>query len=152
MIRTARADDVPAIAALLADDPLGATRERPGDPRYAAAFAAIAADPNQVLAVAEADGAVVGTLQLTFTPGLSRLGALRATIEGVRVRADQRGSGLGQRMVEWAVERARERSAALVQLTTDRSRPDAHRFYERLGFTPSHVGMKLDLSPAATDR
>ncbi|GGS51719.1 GNAT family N-acetyltransferase [Actinokineospora fastidiosa] len=152
MIRTASAADVPAIVALLADDPLGAARERPGDPRYAAAFAEIAADPNQVLVVAERDGEVVGTLQLTFTPGLSRLAALRATIEGVRVRSDQRGAGLGQELVEWAVERARERSAALVQLTTDRSRPDAHRFYERLGFVPSHVGMKLDLSPAATDR
>ncbi|UVS81166.1 GNAT family N-acetyltransferase [Actinokineospora sp. UTMC 2448] len=152
MIRTAGAADVPAIVALLADDPLGAARERPGDPRYAAAFAEIAADPNQVLVVAERGGEVVGTLQLTFTPGLSRLAALRATIEGVRVRSDQRGAGLGQELVEWAVERARERSAALVQLTTDRSRPDAHRFYERLGFVPSHVGMKLDLNPAATDR
>ncbi|MGW5052141.1 GNAT family N-acetyltransferase [Actinokineospora sp. NPDC004072] len=148
MIRTATAADVPAIVALLADDPLGATRERPGDPRYAAAFAEIAADPNQVLVVAEADGAVVGTLQLTITPGLSRLAARRATIEGVRVRADQRGAGLGQRLIEWAVEHARERGADLVQLTTDRARPDAHRFYERLGFVPSHVGMKLDLSAA----
>ncbi|MFC7616963.1 GNAT family N-acetyltransferase [Actinokineospora soli] len=148
MIRPATAADVPAIVALLADDPLGATRERPGDPRYAAAYAEIAADPNQLLAVAELDGAVVGTLQLTFTPGLSRLGALRATIEGVRVRSDQRGSGLGQALVEWAVERARDRSAALVQLTTDRTREDAHRFYERLGFVASHVGMKLDLSRA----
>ncbi|MFC5290861.1 GNAT family N-acetyltransferase [Actinokineospora guangxiensis] len=145
LIRAALPADVAAIVALLADDPLGATRERPGDPRYAAAYAEIAADPNQVLAVAEAGGEVVGTLQLTFTPGLSRLGALRATVEGVRVRADQRGSGLGQELVEWAIERSRARGAALVQLTTDSTRADAHRFYERLGFTASHVGMKLPL-------
>lgn len=146
MIRPALPADVPAIVALLADDPLGAARERPGDPRYAAAYAEIAADPNQVLAVAEAGGEVVGTLQLTFTPGLSRLGALRATIEGVRVRGDQRGSGLGQELVEWAIGRSRARGAALVQLTTDSTRIDAHRFYERLGFTASHVGMKLALN------
>ncbi len=145
LIRPARAEDVGPIVALLADDPLGATREAPGDPRYAEAFAAIDADPNQVLVVAEAGGEVVGTLQLTLTPGLSRLGATRATVEGVRVRSDQRGSGLGQRLVEWAVAASRERGAAIVQLTTDASRRDAHRFYERLGFVPSHVGMKLPL-------
>ncbi|MGX7824884.1 GNAT family N-acetyltransferase [Actinokineospora sp. 24-640] len=145
-IRSARADDVPAIVAMLADDALGASRERPGDPRYAAAFDAIAADPDQVLVVAEVGGEVVGTLQLTPTPGLSRLAATRATIEGVRVRPDQRGSGLGQELVEWAVAEAAARGADLVQLTTDRARVDAHRFYERLGFTPSHLGMKREIT------
>lgn len=144
-IRRAVAEDVPAIVAMLADDPLGAKRERPGDPAYAEAFKEIDADPRQYLAVAVADDEVVGTLQLTFIPGLSRLGATRALIEAVRVRPDQRGGGLGGRLVQWAIDTARERGAAMVQLTTDASRKDAHRFYERLGFVASHVGMKLPL-------
>jgi GNAT superfamily N-acetyltransferase len=142
-IRRAVAADVPAIVAMLADDPLGAARERPGDPSYAEAFAEIDSDPRQVLAVAANGGEVVGTLQLTFIPGLSRLGSTRALIEAVRVRSDQRGSGLGGDLVRWAIETARARGAALVQLTTDASRVDAHRFYERLGFVATHVGMKL---------
>jgi GNAT superfamily N-acetyltransferase len=145
LIRRATAADVPAIVAMLADDPLGATREAPGDPAYAAAFAEIDADPRQYLAVAAVAGAVVGTLQLTFIPGLSRRGATRALIEAVRVRSDQRSAGLGRRLAEWAIETARSRGAAMVQLTTDASRADAHRFYERLGFVASHVGMKLSL-------
>ncbi|MBM7772804.1 GNAT superfamily N-acetyltransferase [Actinokineospora baliensis] len=145
LIRPATAADVPAIVAMLADDPLGAAREQPGDPRYDEAFVEIAADQRQVLVVAELDGEVVGTLQLTFTPGLSRVGATRATIEGVRVHSAQRGSGLGQALIEWAVDAAKERGAILVQLTTDVSRKDAHRFYERLGFVASHIGMKLPL-------
>ena len=145
VIRRATADDVPAIVAMLADDPLGAKRESPGDPVYVAAFAEIDADPRQFLAVAVLDDEVVGTMQLTFIPGLSRRGATRALIEAVRVRADQRGSGLGRRLAEWAISTSRERGAAMVQLTTDASRTDAHRFYERLGFVASHVGMKLVL-------
>jgi len=145
VIRTARAEDVEQIVAMLADDPLGATREAPGDPGYATAFAEIDADERQLLVVAEAAGEVVGTLQLTFIPGLSRRGATRAQIEAVRVRTDQRGGGLGGRLIGWAVDTARERGAAMVQLTTDASRADAHRFYERLGFVASHVGMKLAL-------
>ncbi|MFD1047599.1 GNAT family N-acetyltransferase [Kibdelosporangium lantanae] len=145
-IRRATAEDVPTIVALIANDQLGATREKPGDPRYLTAFEEITADPNQFLAVVDRDGEVVGTLQLTFTPGLSRTGMTRATIEAVRIRDDQRGEGLGQRLVEWAIERARERGCGLVQLTTDASRADAHRFYERLGFKASHVGMKLALN------
>jgi len=162
-IRKARAEDVADIVAMLADDPLGAARERPGDPRYAEAFAELDADPRQLLAVAVAGGwlgvgpaplppagrrgrgGIVGTLQLTFIPGLSRVGATRALIEAVRVRADQRGGGLGRRLIEWAIEQARQRGCAMVQLTTDASRVDAHRFYARLGFTASHVGMKLAL-------
>jgi GNAT superfamily N-acetyltransferase len=144
-IRRARAEDVEQIVGMLADDPLGATRERPGDPRYLAAFAELDADPRQLLAVAEDGDEVVGTLQLTFIPGLSRVGATRALIEAVRVRSDQRGAGLGQRLIEWAIEQARLRGCVLVQLTTDASRTEAHRFYQRLGFEASHVGMKLYL-------
>ncbi|MEU0879142.1 GNAT family N-acetyltransferase [Lentzea sp. NPDC005914] len=130
---------------MLADDPLGAKREKPGDPAYLRAFEVIDADPHQYLAVAESGAEVVGTLQLTFTYGLSRLGMTRATVEAVRVRSDQRGNGLGERLVTWAIDEARARGCGLVQLTTDASRTDAHRFYERLGFTASHVGMKLAL-------
>ncbi|WP_312878451.1 GNAT family N-acetyltransferase [Lentzea indica] len=145
-IKRATAADVDPIVAMLADDPLGATRERPGDPAYLKAFEVIDADPHQYLAVAVDDsGEVVGTLQLTFTSGLSRLGMTRATIEAVRVRADQRGSGLGEHLMRWAIDEARARGCGLMQLTTDASRTDAHRFYERLGFTASHVGMKLSL-------
>lgn len=142
-IRRAVAEDVPAIVAMLADDPLGASRERPGDPAYAEAFKEIDTDPRQLLVVAAAGDEVVGTLQLTFIPGLSRLGATRALIEAVRVRSDHRGGGLGGDLVRWAIDTARARGAAMVQLTTDASRKDAHRFYERLGFAATHVGMKL---------
>ncbi|WP_434452955.1 GNAT family N-acetyltransferase [Lentzea sp. E54] len=131
---------------MLADDPLGAARERPGDPAYLKAFEVIDADPHQYLAVAVSGDEVVGTLQLTFTSGLSRLGMTRATVEAVRVRSDQRGSGLGAHLMRWAIDEARARGCGVVQLTTDASRVDAHRFYERLGFTASHVGMKLTLS------
>jgi GNAT superfamily N-acetyltransferase len=144
-IRVAGVGDVPSIVAMLADDPLGAERERPGDPAYLAAFAEIEADPRQVLAVAVSESGVVGTLQLTCTPGLSRVGMTRGTIEAVRVRADLRGQGLGGRLIRWAVEEARKRGCGVVQLTTDASRVEAHRFYERLGFRASHVGMKLGL-------
>ncbi|MHA6760115.1 GNAT family N-acetyltransferase [Streptacidiphilus sp. PAMC 29251] len=146
LFRRAGSDDLPAIVALLADDALGATRETPGDlTPYRAAFARIAADPQQRLLVAERDGEVVGTLQLTLIPGLSLQGATRAQIEAVRVRADERGSGLGTRLIEHAVEESRRLGAALVQLTSNAGRTDAHRFYKRLGFTGSHLGYKLDL-------
>lgn len=142
-IRRATAADVPAIVAMLADDPLGATREAPDDPApYEQAFARIDADPAQHLAVAERDGTVVGTLQLTVIPGLSRRGMTRALIEAVRVHRDERGSGLGTQLIEWAVEEARRQGCAVVQLTSDATRTDAHRFYERLGFEATHVGFK----------
>ena len=144
-IRRATAADVDSIVAMLADDPLGAQREKPGDPAYLEAFAIIDADPHQFLAVAVSGDEVVGTLQLTFTPGLSRLGMTRATAEAVRVRSDQRGNGVGEQLIRWAIDEARARGCGLVQLTTDASRADARRFYERLGFTASHVGMKLPL-------
>jgi ribosomal protein S18 acetylase RimI-like enzyme len=143
--RRATSQDVPMIVALLADDVLGAKREAPGDPAYAAAFAAIDADPNQLLAVAEDDGRVVGCLQITFLPGLSHRGAWRGQVESVRVASDQRGTGLGRAMLDWAVAQCRARGCAMVQLTTDKSRADARRFYESLGFTASHEGMKLRL-------
>lgn len=146
--RPATADDLPAIVALLAADPLGATREAAGEgvaACYRDAFAAMAADPNQLLAVADDEGAVVGTLQLTFIPGLSRGGAWRGQIEAVRIAAGRRGSGLGGAFMAWAIDRCRARRCALVQLTSDRTRGDAHRFYARLGFEASHVGYKLRL-------
>ena len=144
-IRRATAGDVHPIVAMLADDPLGAQREQPGDPAYLKAFEVIDADPHQYLAVAVAGDEVVGTLQLTFTSGLSRKGMTRATVEAVRVRSDQRGKRLGEQLLHWAIDEARARGCGVVQLTTDASRVDAHRFYERLGFTASHVGMKLAL-------
>lgn len=145
-IRRATRADVPAIVALLADDPLGAAREDLGDhTAYLAAFDAIDADPAHALVVLDEGGVVVGTLQLTLLPGLSRRGATRAQVEAVRVAASHRGMRLGERLLGWAVEESRRRGAVLVQLTTDASRADAHRFYERLGFVASHVGMKLPL-------
>lgn len=145
-IRRATEEDVAAIVALLADDALGAMRESPDDlTPYLKAFKDIEATPNEFLAVAERDGEVVGTLQLTYLPGLSRQGGTRAQIEGVRVRATERGTGLGSQLITWAVDQARERGCVLVQLTTDTTRTDAHRFYEQLGFTASHVGFKLAL-------
>ncbi|MET8981610.1 GNAT family N-acetyltransferase [Streptomyces sp. NPDC004539] len=145
-IRDAGADDLPAIVALLADDPLGAQRESQDDlTPYLAAFERLDRDPNQHLMVAVREGQVVGTLQLTIVPGLSRKGSTRSIIEAVRVRADERGSGLGTRFVEWAVEESRRQGCQLVQLTSDVTRVDAHRFYERLGFVASHVGFKLAL-------
>lgn len=146
VFRRATAADVPAIVALLADDVLGAAREKPGDPAYDAAFAAIEADPNQFLAVVEEGGAVIGCLQLTFLPGLSHRGLWRGQVESVRIAASHRGGGLGRRMFDWAIERCRERGCGMVQLTTDKSRADARRFYESLGFTASHEGMKLVLT------
>ncbi|MGW7165471.1 N-acetyltransferase family protein [Streptomyces sp. NPDC054884] len=145
-IRAAVAEDVPAVVGMLADDPLGAQRESPNDlSPYLAALERLAADPNQRLVVAVREGRVVGSMQLTIVPGLSRRGATRSIVEAVRVHADERGSGLGTRFMEWAIEESRRENCQLVQLTSDVTRTDAHRFYERLGFTASHVGFKLQL-------
>ncbi|OPG09372.1 GNAT family N-acetyltransferase [Streptomyces sp. GKU 895] len=145
-IRAAGADDVAPIVAMLADDPLGAQRESPDDlAPYLTALERLSADPNQHLVVAVREGRVVGTLQLTIIPGLSRRGSTRSIIEGVRVHADERGSGLGTQLIEWAIEESRRQNCQLVQLTSDATRIDAHRFYERLGFEASHVGFKLPL-------
>ncbi len=113
--------------------------------RYRDAFSEIDADPNQFLCVVEDGRRIVGTLQLSFIPGLSREGARRGQIEAVRIARDRRGAKLGEAMLAWAIRECRARGCALVQLTTDKARPDAHRFYERLGFAPSHIGYKLKL-------
>ncbi len=145
-IRAAVAEDVPAIVAMLADDPLGAQRESPDDlTPYLAALERLSSDPNQHLVVAVREGRVVGTLQLTVIPGLSRRGSTRAIIEAVRIHADERGSGLGTQLIEWAIDESRRQDCQVVELTSDNTRTDAHRFYERLGFTASHVGFKLQL-------
>lgn len=147
-IRTATASDLPIIIAMIADDQLGQAREdasQPLDQRYLDALGAIERDPNQRLIVAEQDGAVLGCMQITFIPGISRRGAWRGQIESVRVDRSRRGSGIGTKMFEWAIAECRSRGCGLVQLYTDKSRKDAHRFYQRLGFKPSHEGMKLSL-------
>lgn len=136
--------DVPAIVSLLADDVIGAGREGDTD-AYWSAFEDIAADPRNHLIVAEVDGEVAGTLQLTFIPGLSRMGTERAQVEAVRVAAPYRGRGLGREMITWAVAEARRHGCGLVQLTSDKRRTDAIRFYESLGFERTHEGMKLAL-------
>jgi ribosomal protein S18 acetylase RimI-like enzyme len=148
--RRAVVSDLPAIVRMLADDELGARRERLEEPlpaSYFSAFEAIARDPNNELVVAEGeDGSVVAVLQLTFTPYITRQGGWRATIEGVRVERRLRGSGLGRQLLAWAIERAKQRGCHLVQLTTDKQRHAAKGFYESLGFTASHEGMKLELT------
>ena len=140
--------DLPAIVALLADDESGRLREDaslPLDPRYAAAFEEITQTPNHRLIVAENGGGVVGTMQLSFLPGLSFRGAWRMQIEAVRIASAQRSQGFGRAMILWAIAEARARKVRLIQLTSTNSRTRAHAFYERLGFSKSHVGMKFHL-------
>ncbi|MFB6610290.1 GNAT family N-acetyltransferase [Agromyces sp. NPDC056379] len=148
-LRRARRVDLAGLVALIAADSLRAAEETPtggGLEPYERAFEAIDADAAQTLTVLEsADGRVVGTMQLSSIPGLARRGATRMQIEAVRVSRELRGLGLGSAMIEWAVGHARDQGAALVQLTSDARRVDAHRFYERLGFEASHVGFKLFL-------
>ena len=148
-LRRAAAKDVPSIVELLAADQLGASRDGVTTDEdmeaYLTAFGVIDADPAHLLLVATDAEQVVATMQLSFLPGLARRGALRAQIEAVRVRHDYRGRGLGAALVEWAIEEARRRNCALVQLTSDKSRAGAHRFYERLGFVASHEGLKRNL-------
>jgi ribosomal protein S18 acetylase RimI-like enzyme len=148
-IREARREDVAAIVALLADDHLGVGREVVADPplpAYLEAFEKVAADPRNLLAVAEDDaGRVVGTLQLTIIPGLSNQGAELALIEAVRIDSSLRGRGLGAQLVEWAMDQARARGCRHIELFTHNSRTDAQRFYERLGFEKSHLGMRRAL-------
>lgn len=146
--RIATVDDLPAIIALLADDAIGATREQAGhdlDPAYRRAWDDIEADPHNEVLVADADGRVVATLQLTVIPNLSRGGTRRAQIEAVRVAADLRGSGLGTAFIEWTLQRARDRGCTLAQLTSDKERGDALRFWESCGFTATHEGFKRPL-------
>jgi ribosomal protein S18 acetylase RimI-like enzyme len=146
-IRRARRDDVSVIVKMLADDPLGSARERIEEPlpaSYFRAFEALEKDPNIQLVVAEGrDGVVVGCLQLCILPGLSSQGASRGLLEDVRVAAHCRSRGIGQSLVQWAVAEARGRGCKLVELLTHHTRVDAQRFYKRLGFQASHVGMTL---------
>jgi GNAT superfamily N-acetyltransferase len=146
--RQATIDDLPAIVRMLADDFLGAQRERFEDPlpeSYVRAFREIEADLSNELIVTEMDGAVIGTLQLTFTPSISFEGSKRCTVESVRVDEKYRGQGIGRKMMLWAIERAKQRGCISMQLTTNNDRSDAHRFYESIGFSRSHIGMKLKL-------
>ncbi|MBQ1051323.1 GNAT family N-acetyltransferase [Micromonospora sp. C51] len=146
IFREAVRADLPAILDLLADDMLGRTRDvGEVDATYEKAFADITADPRNQLVVAEAGGELLGCMQLTYIPGLGRHGTERQLIESVRVRSDQRGRGLGRQMMTWAIDQARQHGCGLVQLTTDKTRHDAHRFYLGLGFVASHEGMKLSL-------
>lgn len=144
--RSAQLADLPTIIRMLADDFLGSQRERCEDPlpeSYIKAFREIEADPNNELIVAELEGEVIGTLQLTYTPSISFQGGKRCTVESVRVDEKLRGQGIGREMMQWTIERAKENGCASIQLTTNHDRVDAHRFYESLGFSKSHIGMKL---------
>jgi GNAT superfamily N-acetyltransferase len=148
IFRQAMRGDLPAIVGMLADDDLGSQRERYEDPLpelYYIAFEQINKDTNHDLVVAESGGKIIGTLQLMFLPSISFRGGLRAQVESVRVDKKYRGQGIGSKLMKWAIERAKERGAHVVQLTTHKSREETHRFYKRLGFKDSHLGMKLSL-------
>lgn len=146
--RQAKHADLPHIIDMLADDPLGAQREdnqRPILPAYEAAFTAIEKNPDNQLVVVEIEGQLVGIIQLTILPNLTHQGTSRALIEGVRIHSDYRSQGIGTKIFEWAITQAKQCGCSMVQLTSDKQRPEAIRFYERLGFTASHEGMKLAL-------
>jgi GNAT superfamily N-acetyltransferase len=148
IFRRATEADVPAIIRMLADDMLGSSREATGAenlPQYLNAFRVIDGDANQFLLVVDDGTAIVGTLQLTFIAGLARGGLKRGLVEAVRVAGDRRGEKIGEAMFAWVVEKCRREGCGIVQLTTDKSRTDAHRFYDRLGFEPSHIGYKMML-------
>lgn len=148
LYRSATRTDVPDIVRLLAEDNLGSQREQFTSPlprAYYAAFDVIDADPNNELIVAELDGEIIGTLQLMFLPSLSYQGGTRAQVESVRVAEKYRGQGIGAEMMEWVIKRARKRGCHIMQLTSHKSRMDAHHFYEKLGFKKSHIGMKINL-------
>ncbi len=146
IFRPANKEDVVPIVAMLADDELGAKRENFQDPLpdpYLEAFKKINLDPNQELIVVEENNEIVGTMQLSFIQYLTYQGGIRSQIEAVRIRKDKRGEGLGEKMFLWAISRAKERGAHLLQLTTDKQRPEALKFYEKLGFRATHEGMKM---------
>ena len=146
--RNATKSDVPTIIELLADDKLGSKREKAKgeslDPYYSA-FLEIESDKNNELIIVEFENEVVGTFQLTFIPSLTRQGRKRAQIEGVRVKSSRRGTGVGRKMFEWAIQRSKEVGCKMAQLTSDKKRPEAHKFYSSLGFQPTHEGYKLVL-------
>jgi GNAT superfamily N-acetyltransferase len=146
--RHAIAQDLPQLVAMLADDDLGAQREDSSQPlnsNYRTAFDAIDRDPNNILVVAEVELSIIGMLQLTFIPYLTHIGSWRCLIEGVRIHPDYRGKGLGTTLIEWSIDAARKRQCQIVQLTSDKQRPEALRFYESLGFNATHEGFKLKL-------
>ena len=148
IFRVATHTDVPSIVRLLADDELGSLREKYENPipeSYYSAYELVDKDPNHELIVAELDAKVIGTLHLMFLPSLSFQGGLRAQVESVHVDTRYQSQGIGSHMMKWAIKRAKLRAAHIVQLTTHKSRADAHRFYERLGFKGTHLGMKLSL-------
>ncbi|HSK72920.1 MAG TPA: GNAT family N-acetyltransferase [Pyrinomonadaceae bacterium] len=148
VFRQAMREDLSEIVRMLADDFLGSRRERYENPlpeSYVKAFEEIEADKNNELIIAEKDGEIVGTLQITFTPSISFQGGKRATVESVRIDEKYRGQGIGKKLMLWAINRAREENCLMLQLTTNADRNDAHRFYENLGFKGSHLGMKLYL-------
>lgn len=147
--RFAKREDLPLLVALLANDPLGRLREDTSVPlniAYLSAFEAIDSDSNNELLVAELGSQIVGMLQLTFIPYLTHIGSWRCLIEGVRIHEDFRGQSLGEQMFQYAINRAKQKGCTVVQLTSDKKRPDAIRFYEKLGFKASHEGFKLSLS------
>ena len=146
--RRAALEDVPQIVNLLADDPLGSEREARSGAQldlYRAAFQEVDTDPNQMLVVVEDTGEIIGTLQLSFIPGLAHRGAKRGQIEAVRIASHRRGEQIGDALFAWAIAECAKRGCTMVQLTSDKLRPDAHRFYERIGFSPSHIGYKLQI-------
>jgi ribosomal protein S18 acetylase RimI-like enzyme len=146
--RHAIAQDLPQLVAMLADDDLGAQREDSSQPlnsNYRTAFDAIDRDPNNILVVAEVEQSIIGMLQLTFIPYLTHIGSWRCLIEGVRIHPEYRGKGLGRTLIEWSIDAARKRQCQIVQLTSDKQRPEALRFYESLGFNATHEGFKLKL-------
>jgi GNAT superfamily N-acetyltransferase len=148
IFRRATEADVPMIIGLLADDVLGSSREATGAESYSQylnAFRVIDADANQFLLVVDDGTRIVGTLQLTFIPGLAGRGLKRGQIEAVRVASDRRGEKIGEAMFNWALEKCRREQCGIVQLTTDKTRTEAHRFYDKLGFKPSHIGYKMKL-------
>jgi len=148
--RKATKEDIPQIIKMISDDELGKLREEYKDPLpsvYYKAFHNIDIDPNQdLIVIQDSDSSIIGTLQLSFIQYLTYKGGIRAQIEAVRIRKDRRGEGLGETLFKWAIQRAKDRDAHLIQLTTDKKRPEALKFYERLGFKPSHEGMKLHFS------
>ncbi|MBY0097954.1 GNAT family N-acetyltransferase [Mesobacillus maritimus] len=146
--RLATEQDLDKIVAMIADDPLGSKREKYEQPlpvSYRKAFQAITADPNNELIVACKGNDIVGVQQITYTPYLTYQGGWRATIEGVRTRSSERGKGVGTDLIQWGIQRAKKRGCHLIQLTTDKKRKDALRFYERLGFKATHEGLKMTL-------
>jgi ribosomal protein S18 acetylase RimI-like enzyme len=148
VIREARKSDVAAIVGLLAEDFLGQSREDPSSPprrEYLDAFDEMARDANQMMIVMEQDGAIVGCLQISVIPGLTLVGTRRGQIEGVHIASTHRGRGLGHRLLQWSIEECRRRGCGLVQLTANKARRDAHRFYASLGFEATHEGFKRAL-------